>query len=240
MENNQNELIRRISSVVGHELRNPLAVIGNSAYFVKTKLGAAKEKDAKVEKHLGIIASEIARADHLIADMLVYSRPVELKISAVSLASVIEQALADCSLGEVKIKRSAPKGEVMIQADAKVLADALRRLLDNAVDAMGGRGEVAVTFGSGAQGPFVEVRDAGPGIKPEDLPRVMDPFFTTKPRGLGLGLAMAAKAAAAHGGKVVVKNSAGGGVLAALSLPRHDRGIPGFAARSACRRHVGR
>ena len=123
MEKNQNELIRRIASVVGHELRNPLAVISNSAYFVKTKLEAAKDKDPKVEKHLGIIASEIARADRLISDILRFSRPLEVKLSPTALGAVVEAALKECAPPEgVKIKREKPKAEVTVKADAAAKA----------------------------------------------------------------------------------------------------------------------
>lgn len=221
MEQTQYELIRRIASVVGHELRNPLAVINNSAYFVKTKLGAAKDQDPKVEKHLGIIASEIARADRLISDMLRFSRPLELKPSAVGLAQVVEEALKACALPDgVKLKREKPKAEVAVAADPAVLADALRRLLDNAVDAMEGAGTLTLAWGVAGGEAFVEVRDTGCGIKPEALPSLMNPFFTTKPRGLGLGLAVAQKAAAAHQGALKAKNLPGGGAAFTLVIPK--------------------
>jgi signal transduction histidine kinase len=221
MDKERRELIRRIASVVGHELRNPLAVINNSAYFVKTKLGAAAAKDPKVEKHLGIIASEIARADRLIADMLRFSRALELKPAPVPLGAAVEAALKDCPAPEgVKVRREKPKSEVTVRADAAALSEALRRILDNAVEAAGASGTVTVAWGSRAGGAFVEVRDSGPGIKPEDLPSVLHPFFTTKPRGLGLGLALAEKIASAHGGRVEAGNGAGGGAVLTLTLPR--------------------
>jgi len=219
MEQIQYELIRRIASVVGHELRNPLAVINNSAYFVKTKLGAAQDQDPKVAKHLGIIASEIARADRLISDLLRFSRALELKPAPVDLCAVADEALQACALPEgVKVKRE--KAKAPVQADAAVLADALRRILDNAAEAMDGSGTLSVAVGADKARAFVEVRDTGPGIKPEALPSVFQPFFTTKPRGLGLGLAVAQKAAAAHGGAVEARNLPGGGACVTLSLPK--------------------
>jgi signal transduction histidine kinase len=222
MDQEQDELIRRIASVVGHELRNPLAVINNSAYFVKTKLGAAAQSDPKVEKHLGIIASEIARADRLIADMLRFSRPLELKLAPIGLTEVVSGALQDCAApAGVKIKREKPKSEVTVQADAAALAEAVRRILENAVAAAGASGTVTVSWGARPKGgAFVEVRDTGPGIKPEDLPQVLRPFFTTKPRGLGLGLAVADKIAAAHGGRVEARNIPGGGAAVTVTLPQ--------------------
>jgi signal transduction histidine kinase len=221
MEKEQYELIRRIASVVGHELRNPLAVINNSAYFVKTKLGSAAQADPKIEKHLGIIASEIARADRLIADMLRFSRPLEIKPAPTCLTAIVEAALKDCVLPEgVKVRREKPKAEATVTADAAALSEALRRILDNAGEAAGAGGTVTVAWGSRSGGAFVEVSDTGPGIKPEALPSILHPFFTTKPRGLGLGLAVAEKIAVAHSGRIDARNLAGGGATVVLILPK--------------------
>jgi signal transduction histidine kinase len=224
MEKEQYELIRRIASVVGHELRNPLAVINNSAYFVKTKLGGASEKDPKVEKHLGIIASEIARADRLIADMLAFSRPLEIKKMPTSLSSIVDEALKACTIPEgVKVKKEKPKSDVTVNADARVLSDALRRLLDNALESMAGAGTLTLSSGvrgTGAESCFIEVRDTGPGVKSDVLGSIFHPFFTTKPRGLGLGLSVAQKAAAAHGGQIEARNNPGGGAAFVFSFPK--------------------
>ncbi|MFA6003762.1 MAG: ATP-binding protein [Elusimicrobiota bacterium] len=217
MDKERYELIRRIASVVAHELRNPLAVINNSAYFVKTKLGMSAEKDPKVEKHLGIIASEIARADRMISDMLAFSRPLEIKTGKVALSAVVEEALRACSVPDaVKVKRAGAK----TVPEARVLADALRRVMDNAVEAMAGPGTMTVSLGTEGGQVFMEVRDTGPGIKPEALASVAQPFFTTKPRGLGLGLAVADKVMTAHGGRLEAKNLPGAGAAVVLSVPQ--------------------
>jgi signal transduction histidine kinase len=221
MDQEQYELIRRIASVVGHELRNPLAVINNSAYFVKTKLGAAAKSDPKVEKHLGIIASEIARADRLISDMLRFSRPLEVKLVPTGLTAVVENALKDCAFPDgVKLKREKPKSEVLVKGDAALLTEAVRRIMDNAIEAAGPSGTVTMSWGARSGDAFIEVRDSGAGIKPEDLTKVLHPFFTTKPRGLGLGLAVAQKIAAAHDGRVEAKNIPGSGADLTLTLPK--------------------
>src|SRR3989339_2226845 len=168
MDQERYELIRRIASVVGHELRNPLAVINNSAYFVKTKLGSAKDRDPKVEKHLGIIAAEISRADRLIADMLAFSRPLEPKLEPVDLRAMADEALKACVLPDhIKVKREGPKVKIMVLADARVLTDALRRIIDNAIEALPGAGSITVAVGAGDDAAFAEVRDTGPGFKAE-------------------------------------------------------------------------
>lgn len=196
----QTELIRRIASVVGHELRNPMAVINNSAYFVKAKLGAAKGLDPKVEKHLGIIAAEIARADRMLADMLAYSRTLELAKTGTSLSRVVETALEGVDAGAAKLSVKKPKTDTALTADTEKLADAVRRLVHNALEAAP-EGVVTVSYGAEKAVAFVEVSDTGPGVKAELRGRLFEPFRTGKPKGLGLGLALARKIVEAHGGK---------------------------------------
>src|SRR5262249_26300009 len=127
----QLDLIRRIASVVGHELRNPLAVINNSAYFLKSKLASQGDLDPKVAKHLDIVNSAIARLDGMIADILNYSRPLSLKTAPGDLNACVTAALeAFPALEGIKVaKKLGPAAKVPIEPAA--LADALRRVLIN-------------------------------------------------------------------------------------------------------------
>lgn len=218
-EQKQIELIRRIASVVGHELRNPLAVINNSAYFLKTKLGQAGSLDPKVEKHLGIVVSEIQRTDKMIADILTYSRPMPMTAGTVALGAVVEAQLAALAIpSSIKVVKKIDK-KVEAKGDEKLLGDAVRRFLDNAVEAMPEGGTLTVSV-FGENGVSVaEVRDTGAGIKPDLVAELFEPFRTGKPRGLGLGLALARKIALAHGGKVEGDNLKGGGARFRLAVP---------------------
>lgn len=216
MDKNQIELIRRIASVVGHEMRNPLAVIKNSSYFVKAKLSQTSI-DPKVEKHLGIIESEITRADALISDILAYSRALELKPAPTALAALAEAALADLALpAGVKLKKDLSSKAPTVSVDAAALKNAVRRILDNALDAMNGQGTLTLTASAAKGWARLEVRDTGPGIKPEALGSIFEPFYTTKPRGLGLGLSIARKAVSAHQGRLEVESSPKGTVFTLL------------------------
>ncbi len=219
-EGAQAELIRRIASVVGHELRNPLAVLNNSSYFIKSKLSAGGALDPKVEKHLGIMASEIARADRMIADMLTYSRPMELTKGRVPLAAMAEAVVESLAApAGVKVSIKAPKAPVEASADEKRLSEALKRLLENAVEAVGESGAVTVTISREKGEAALEVRDSGPGVKAEVAPHLGEPFRTGKPRGLGLGLAIARKIAEAHGGRLEGGSAKEGGAAFSLRLP---------------------
>jgi signal transduction histidine kinase len=219
MDEEQAALIKRIASVVGHELRNPMAVINNSAYFIKTKLGQDGKLDPKVEKHIGIVVSEINRADRLIGDILTYSRVVEPKLVEVDLNAVVGAALEAAAVPpKVKIKKELAKGGLKVSADEALLRDCVRRLIENAVEVAGESGTVTIATSASKKEAVIEVRDTGGGIKPEILPHLFEPFRTTKPRGLGLGLAMVKKVLDAQKGRAEGKNIAGGAVFS-IRLP---------------------
>ncbi len=216
-------LINRIANVVGHELRNPLAVINNSAYFLKAKLGGGA--DPKVAKHLLIIESEIARADRLISDIVAYARPFELRAGEFSLNGLVAELLDEYEAAPGrKIGRELCPGELQVHGDKGMLEEVLRRLLDNACDAAGASGAVSVSTAAGPSGAAVAVSDSGPGVDPKVRDTMFDPFVTTKPRGLGLGLSFAKKALLAHGGTLAVSDRRGGGTVAVATLPAKKAG----------------
>ncbi len=211
----QQELLRRAASVIGHDLRNPMAVINNSAYFVRAKLGQTK-LDPKVEKHLKIIEAEIARADGLLGDMLTFSRPYEPAAETQALDSVVADAVAAYKApegGKVDFKPGA-KG-VTAKIDGKALADAVRRLLDNAFAAQEDKGTVKVA----TKDLTVTVADSGKGVDPKIEPIMYEAFMTTKPKGLGLGLSLARKFLEGVGGSVSHETSPKGSTFT-LRLPK--------------------
>lgn len=219
MADDQSQLIRRIASVVGHELRNPMAVINNSAYFVRAKLGTSG-LDPKVEKHLKIIEGEIARADRMLSDILTYSRVCEPNKETKAVDELVEAALKGYAApegGKVEFKSGAK--DAAVKADAKLLGDSIKRLLDNAFDAIGGKGSVKVATGTGKEGVWISVTDAGAGVDAKVKGSLFEPFVTTKPKGLGLGLALSKKVLEAQGGSADYQPGAKGSTFR-LILPK--------------------
>lgn len=215
----QQELLRRAASVIGHDLRNPMAVINNSAYFVRAKLGQSK-LDPKVEKHLKIIEAEIARADKLLGDMLTFSRPYEPAAETIPFDSVVSDAVENYALpegGKVDLKLGA-KG-VAAKFDGKAFGDALKRLLDNAFAAQEDKGVVKVSTSAGKDGLTVSVADAGKGVDAKIEPVMYEAFMTTKPKGMGLGLALARKFLEGNGGAVSHQSGPKGSTFS-LTLPK--------------------
>lgn len=220
MDKGQRELLRRAASVIGHDLRNPMAVINNSAYFVRAKLGAGKGLDPKVEKHLKIIESEIARADGLLGDMLTFSRPYEPAAETTPLDSVVSDLVAGYPKpegGKVEVKLGA-KG-VTGRFDGKAVGDALKRLLDNAFAAQEDKGVVKVVTAAGKDGLTVSVSDTGKGVDPKIEELMFEAFMTTKPKGMGLGLALARKYLEGNGGRVSYQSTPKGSTFT-LVLPK--------------------
>jgi len=210
--------MERMANVIGHEIRNPLAVIGNSAYFVKAKLGDGAE--AKVVKHLAMIESEVRRANDLIGQLLAYARPVEIAPQPVRARDVIDAALAAAPApAKVKVSVEAGGDDLKVKADRDIAVAALKRLFDNAFDALGeAGGKVSVTAAAASGGVDIVVRDSGPGLAAEAKALLFQPFSSTKPRGLGLGLATARKFAEKHGGSVELVEG-GSGAAFRLRLP---------------------
>jgi signal transduction histidine kinase len=218
-EAEQAALIRRVAGVVGHELRNPMAVINNSAYFVRAKLGGTS-LDPKVEKHLKIIESEIARADRLISDILAYSRPCEPMKETRALDEIVEAGLKAYAAPEgAKVDFKPGAKDAAVKVDSKLVGEALKCLLDNAFDAMGGKGAAKVATGAGKEGVWVSVTDSGAGVDMKIKGSLFEPFVTTKPRGLGLGLALAKKLLEAQGGSADYQPGAKGSTFR-LILPK--------------------
>lgn len=213
------ELLRRAASVIGHDLRNPMAVINNSAYFVRAKLGQGS-LDPKVEKHLKIIEAEIARADKLLGDMLTFSRPYEVQAETRDFDATVSEAVkayeapAGC---KVELKSGAKGAKAKL--DAKTFADSLKRLLDNAFAAQGDKGGVKVSTAADAKSVTVTVVDCGGGVDPKIEPVMFEAFMTTKPKGLGLGLSLARKFLEAQGGSVTYESGPKGSTFR-LTLPK--------------------
>ena len=220
MDKGQQEILRRAAAVIGHDLRNPLAVINNSAYFVRAKLGGGKGLDPKVEKHLKIIESEIARADHLLADMLTFSRPYESAAETMPLDSVVGDAVESYPApegGKIDLKLGA-KG-VSVKFDGRAVGDALKRLINNAFAAQEEKGTVKVVTAAGKDGLTISVIDGGKGVDPKIAGVMYEAFMTTKPKGMGLGLPLALKYLEGNGGTVTHETGPKGSTFT-LVLPK--------------------
>jgi signal transduction histidine kinase len=213
-------VVERMASVVGHEIRNPLAVINNSIYFVKAKLQSAGPVDDKVAKHLGIIESEVQQANSVVSEMLSFSRKLELRKEKRPVDDAVSDVLAGVPPPEkVKVDKKLGGKGAMLEADPDKLKLALGHILRNAYDAMPAGGTVTLATSAAGGGIEISVADTGEGIPASIASQIFEPFITSKPRGVGLGLTLAKRIVEAHGGSIDLSSSEGKGTTVKFKFP---------------------
>jgi signal transduction histidine kinase len=198
---------------IAHEIRNPLGGIDLFAGLLAEEMkgSPAAEHAARIQKELGTLQG-------IVEDFLDFARVRPLALEPVEAAGFASE-VAELSrpLAEEQGVRLAASGEGTLNADRERLRRAVLNLVRNAIEASP-RGEtVELSIPGGAE---IRVADRGPGLTPEAREKLFSPFFSTKERGTGLGLPLARKVAAAHGGSLELVSREGGGTLARLAVPR--------------------
>ncbi len=174
---------------------------------------------------MDLVARESARLNRFVTDLLNYSRERDLALEPVVLDDHLRELVGtlrhDPRRGEhVLIEFAAGPSAERVAVDAEQMRQVWLNLAANAMEALGARGTLTVTWvARGSDHVAVEFRDNGPGIVPEDLRRVGEPFFTTKRGGTGLGLAIAQRIVERHGGVLTLESVAGQGTTARVMLP---------------------
>ncbi len=221
----QEQLVRRerlaaigqLSSGIAHELRNPLGVIKTAVYYVKSKV---EQDNPKVLKHLRIMEKEIGNSDKIISDLLGFSQTRKPSVEPTHLNRVIENALSITKLPEnVKVAKKLSPSLPQVLVDANQIRQVFINIILNAFQAMPEGGELKIETLKKAS--FVEVKftDTGCGINKENLNKLFNPFFTTKSKGIGLGLAVTQVIIERHGGTIQVKSKSGEGSTFIVCLP---------------------
>ncbi|HEX3571648.1 MAG TPA: ATP-binding protein [Acidobacteriaceae bacterium] len=212
------EVSRRLAAIgsltanVGHEVKNPINAMVVHLELLRSKLATGPLERESAQKHVDILADEMHRLDRVVQTLADFSRPMELELREHDLRRVVEQTieLASAEFTEhgVAIENDAAAGPVMVRVDAELLRQALLNLLLNAMQAMPEGGIVRVAVRRDQRIAVVEIADNGVGIPMNLLPRIFDLYFTTKPKGSGIGLAMTYRIVKLHGGTMDVRSEA--------------------------------
>jgi len=202
---------------MAHEVKNPLAAIRSSAQILSERV------TGKEAEFANIVVSEVDRLNRVVNEFLAYARPAPLRREPVLLSGLLDSCLELLApvieQAGVNVKRVYPEGERKVEVDPNQLRQVFLNLILNAVQAMGQGGELAVSIGPDAGGARVTVADNGPGIEPDKLKRIFEPFFSTKPGGTGLGLPIAQRIVAEHGGRLEIESKPGEGTTVTVALP---------------------
>ncbi len=208
---------------VGHELRNPLAIINNAVYYLRLIL---KDADPEVDSYLHLIDNEVLTASRIISNLLSFAHISTAQQERVPIARLVQHAL----------QRHPPPAKVTIEidldeelppvvVDSQQIDQILGNLLKNAYEAIDKQGTVRVTALPGPESGQVTiaVQDSGRGIAAEELDKIFEPLYSTKSSGIGLGLAICQGLAEANQGKLAVESEIGKGAIFRLSLPAAKR-----------------
>jgi signal transduction histidine kinase len=210
----------QLSAGLAHELRNPLSTIRTSAEMLTKRLDGA---NAVARELAGYIASEVDRTNLLVTRFLEFARPLQLRLSEVDLHSLLDEAIVNFQKQDparrLTIHRAYDPSLPTIQGDATLLERVFFNLIQNAADASAADGVVTVKTRALGSSLEVAVIDRGSGILPAHREQIFNPFFTTKPSGVGLGLPIAAKIVDEHGGRLAVQSEPNQGSAFVVQLP---------------------
>jgi signal transduction histidine kinase len=246
----QEELVRneklaaigRLAGSVGHELRNPLGVMNNAVYFLKTVM---TDDDETVKEYLDIIKNEIDSSQRIISDLLDFARTKTPQKLTVTVRELMEESLERCALPEnIDIQHDIPDTLPPLMVDPLQLGQVFQNLFSNAVQAMSGGGTLRIsarrvqgskfkvqgseeeniehgTLNAEPDTEFIEisVTDSGEGISTENMKKLFQPLFTTKAKGIGLGLTVCRNLTEANDGRIEVKSELGKGTTFTIILP---------------------
>jgi signal transduction histidine kinase len=209
----------RMAAGVAHEIRNPLNAISMAAQRL--------QRNNKIEI-IPVIRDEIKRLNSIIEEFLQFSRTDKLDFQRLDLSALLGQILIligdEAESGGIEIRKSLPGGPLPVMADKDKLKQAFLNITKNALEAMDKGGRVTLVVEEEGKGWWkIGISDTGEGIPGNKLQHIFDPDYTTKEKGLGLGLPIANEIIGGHGGKIVVNSRQGEGTTFDILLPRADK-----------------
>ncbi|MBI3421791.1 MAG: HAMP domain-containing protein [Acidobacteria bacterium] len=225
-------LTGRIASGIAHEIRNPLSFISLSVDYLRDKFAPTAEAARHdYTKLIDSVKEEILRLNGMVSDFLNFGRPARLKLRELDARALVEEVLvlvrAKAEQQNVRVSvqevTSDERGEAFdthLKADAEQLKTCFSNIAINAVQAMTDGGELKLTLHPQPHNIRIEFADTGPGIAPEALGQIFEPYFSTKETGIGLGLALTRKLIEDHGGQILVSSEVGAGTTFTITLPR--------------------
>ena len=213
-----------LAAGVAHEIKNPLGSLSIHIQLIRKALqGKERVELSFLERHLGVVDEEIDRLNKIVVDFLFAVRPMDVKLKESDAGELIA-GIADF------IKPEAERAGVMIELDLgdnlprvaldeRLMKQAVLNLVKNALAAMPGGGKLRLSVERVEEELRIGVEDSGMGITEDDLPKIFEPYFTTKENGTGLGLTITFKIVREHDGEIMVNSRPGHGASFVISLP---------------------
>jgi len=215
----------RVAAIIAHEIRNPLSGIRGFAGLLERHFEQDAHAGGPGQRWSRKIIDGVERADAIIDSVLFLARPNPLRLCRIDAEAflcdtfeLVAQADPNRARG-VRVSIDVAPGELSIQADRTRLQQALSNLIQNALEALDGKGRLELSARQVDRAIEVAVTDSGPGVAEEIRERLFEPFFTTRTEGAGLGLALVQRITELHGGRLELRAGRGTGAKFVLSLP---------------------
>jgi PAS domain S-box-containing protein len=221
----QDQLVRReklailgqLAGGVGHELRNPLGVISNAVYYLKM---VQPDADETVKEYLETISEEVNRSTQIVSDLMDFSRIKSVEREETAVSDLISEVLEKQPVPEnVKMATTIPSDLPPVFIDLRRIRQVFDNLITNACHAMPEGGKLNISAIAEQDKVHVSFTDTGSGISEVNMEKVFEPLFTTKARGIGLGLAVSRNLVEANGGSIEVESAEDKGSTFTVILP---------------------
>jgi two-component system, sporulation sensor kinase E len=213
-----------LAAGVAHEIKNPLGSISIHIQLIRKALQGKEEVPASfLERHLGVVDEEIDRLNKIVVDFLFAVRPMDVQLrdgDPGELVSGIAEFIGpEAEKAGVMVELAVAEGLPRVALDERLMKQALLNLVKNALAAMPGGGKLRLAAERVEDEVRLTVEDSGVGISEEDLPKIFEPYFTTKENGTGLGLTITFKIVREHDGEITVSSRPGQGSSFTINLP---------------------
>jgi signal transduction histidine kinase len=210
-------VIGELAASVGHDLRNPLTGIKGAAYYLKMKLSGGMDKKSK--EMLDVIENDIQYSNKIVNDLLDFSRDIRLVKTKNNVKSIVEATLVQMRIPKkVKIVDLTDRVQQVL-VDFAQMQRVFFNIIKNAIEAMPRGGQLEIRSEKVDDCLRIYFRDTGEGISKENLAKLGSPLFTTKAKGVGMGLAICKRLTEAHGGSVSIESKEKEGTCATVTLP---------------------
>jgi len=217
------EELSRLTGGLAHEIKNPLSIIKINLKLVSEDLTGRDENTIRAAKKIAVVQKETQRLEQILDDFLAFIKKTELHLSRVDINEVVSDMIdfysPQASSRSITV-RSSPAGESLIcKADADSLKQVLLNLFINAQQAMPNGGELMLRTQKNGKNAVIIVSDTGRGIEPENMDKIFNAYYSTRPGGSGLGLSTSKKIIEAHNGSIRIDSLPGKGTSFTIQLP---------------------
>ncbi len=217
LRNERLSAIGKLASGVGHELKNPLTNIRNSVYYLQNYLNT---DEPEVKEYIETLSMETEVAERILSDLLNFSKATTLARERINICDPIEEAVRTSNIPQdILVESALPDEGCFVEADYDKMKQVFQNLLSNSVSAMPDGGTITIKAECKENSVEVKLRDVGTGMNKETLERLFEPLYTTKQKGIGLGMSTVRDIIKHHKGEISVESREGEGTEFTVKLP---------------------